>query len=253
MSTISYIGRKVKLTQEHILKITSYTEGGKNEGIVRSDEDGNTKGAWIIEMHNGQKAVVWGPDNPEAECILLEETNQEALDRLQLQPGDIVRVVGDDNSSGGGRGWSYDMKECKGQPQEVQKLDREDSIVSLWLPNKKINYWYRPQILEVVSRAAGKQQPVQEPAVDNHTILDTAKSLIYGDRQREYGSASENFADIAAGWSTIVHTAVTPEQVCLMMAWLKICRANKDNGNHTDSLVDCAGYMGCIEKIKQGL
>ena len=251
MSTTSYIGRKVKLTEEYIKLRPSYVKNGKNEGVVQDDEQGNTRAAWVIEMDNGQGGLLWGPEHPRAECILLDETNQEALDRLQLQPGDIVRVIENDNSDGGG--WVPDMEECRGELQEVQEVDIQDKVVSLWLPNKKINYWYRPQILEVVSRAAGKQEPIQESAVDNHTILDTAKSLIYGDREKDYGKTSDNFRDIAKGWEVITKATITPEQVGLMMAWLKICRANKDNCEKHDSLVDLAGYAGCIEKIKKGL
>jgi len=250
MSTTSYIGRKVKLTDEYIDDNPKYVRGGINEGTVL-DDDG---ACWIVKMNNGLEAIPFYPKYSKPQCILLEETNQEALDRLQLQPGDVVRVTGNDNDI---HGWVDAMELCIGQPQEVHKVDNEDCIVSLWTPNKNINYWYRPQILEVIERATDKQKTTEAEPISStaagHTILDTAKSLIYGDRQREYGSASENFADIAAGWATIVRTAVTPEQVCLMMAWLKICRANKDNGNHVDSLVDCCGYMGCVEKIKQGL
>ena len=82
------------------------------------------------------------------------------------------------------------------------------------------------------------------------TVLDTAKSLIYGDREKDYGKTSDNFADIAKGWEVLFKTTITPEQVGLAMAWLKICRANKDNCAKMDSLVDLAGYAGCIEKIK---
>ena len=49
------------------------------------------------------------------------------------------------------------------------------------------------------------------------------------------------------------NTKTTPEQVGLMVAWLKSCWANKDNCDKRDSLVDLAGYAGCIDKIKSGL
>jgi hypothetical protein len=249
MSTTSYIGRKVKLTDEYIDDNPKYVRGGINEGTVL-DDDG---AVWLVKMDNGVKAIPFWPKHSKPQCILLEETNQEAPDRLQLQPGDIVRVISKDN---GIHGWNGAMELCMGQPQEV-KIIGTHGDVQLWLPDKTDWYWYRPQILEVIERAADRQKTTKTDSINStaagHTILDTAKGLIYGDREKEYGSASENFADIATGWSTIVHTAVTPEQVCLMMAWLKICRANKDNGNHVDSLVDCAGYMGCIEKIKKNL
>lgn len=89
--------------------------------------------------------------------------------------------------------------------------------------------------------------------MEQKTVLQEAESLIYGDREKDYGKTSDNFADIAKGWEVITKTTITPEQVGLMMAWLKICRANKDNCEKRDSLVDLAGYAGCIEKIKKNL
>lgn len=82
------------------------------------------------------------------------------------------------------------------------------------------------------------------------TILKEAEELIYGDRAAAYGPVSVSFNRIAAGWAQIVGTQVTAEQVGLMMIWLKVCRqVNKDSH---DNLVDVAGYVGCIDKIKKG-
>jgi hypothetical protein len=106
--------------------------------------------------------------------------------------------------------------------------------------------------LPPMQRNHTEQQPDIQSA-PGHTILDTAKGLIYGDREKDYGKTSDNFKDIAKGWEVITKATITPEQVGLMMAWLKICRANKDNCEKEDSLVDLCGYAGCIEKIKKGL
>ena len=97
-----------------------------------------------------------------------------------------------------------------------------------------------------------EQQPDIQSA-PGHTILDTAKGLIYGDREKDYGKTSDNFKDIAKGWEVITKATITPEQVALMMIWLKVCRANNDNCEKEDSIIDICGYAGCIEKIKKGL
>lgn len=87
------------------------------------------------------------------------------------------------------------------------------------------------------------------------TILDTAKGLIYGDRQDQYGDALESFGNIADGWTIILRRnfvsgdPVSAEQVTLMMDWLKTCRLLNQTG-HYDSIVDKAGYAGCYEKIQ---
>ena len=83
------------------------------------------------------------------------------------------------------------------------------------------------------------------------TVLETAQELIYGDRQKQYGSATKNFGDMAKMWSVIVGTEISPEQVVLCMASLKICRYN--HSKTTDSAVDIAGYAGCLEKLEKGL
>lgn len=82
------------------------------------------------------------------------------------------------------------------------------------------------------------------------SILEEAQSLIYGDRQADYGSVTTNFTNIAKGWSVILGVEVTPEQVGLAMTWVKIAR--QSNKRKRDNLVDIAGYVGCIEKIEKG-
>jgi hypothetical protein len=88
-----------------------------------------------------------------------------------------------------------------------------------------------------------------KPHTDN--ILQQAEKLIYGDRQKAYGSVSTNFTNIAKGWAVILGSEVSAEQVGLCMAWLKIARqVNKPN---IDNLIDAAGYIGCVEKVQKGL
>ena len=91
----------------------------------------------------------------------------------------------------------------------------------------------------------------------DQTVLEEAQSLIYGDRQQSYGSAKQNFKDTATGWSVILskrnedYVEVTPEDVAMMMVWLKVCRQNNKPGR--DNIVDICGYAGCVEKIEKNL
>ena len=87
----------------------------------------------------------------------------------------------------------------------------------------------------------------------NKTLLQEADALIYGDRQESYGSVTDNFSRIAAGWDQIFKDKlkpgehITPQEVGLAMAWLKIARyCHKPK---RDNLVDVAGYVGCIDKM----
>ena len=84
----------------------------------------------------------------------------------------------------------------------------------------------------------------------NQTVLEEANSIIYGDRQKAYGSVTINFGRIAKIWSAVLGIDVTAEQVGLCMVGVKMAReVNKPN---RDNLVDIAGYAGTIEKLNKG-
>jgi len=82
---------------------------------------------------------------------------------------------------------------------------------------------------------------------ERHRILTEADALIHGDRQKTYGPPEENFARIAAGWQVILGAPVTPDQVALCMAWLKIARLSE--GPHRDSYVDGAAYVALAGEL----
>lgn len=79
------------------------------------------------------------------------------------------------------------------------------------------------------------------------SVLTEAERIINGDRRNAYGPVEESFAKIAKGWSCITNAPVTPRQVALMMAWLKICRDT--NKPARDNAVDIAGYAGLMENL----
>ena len=88
------------------------------------------------------------------------------------------------------------------------------------------------------------EQPMTAPKPLNRTeVLDQAQSLITGDRENDYGSPQDNFANIAQRWSQIACVTIKPWQVALMMADLKIARMATTGKPHQDSFVDIAGYV----------
>ena len=80
------------------------------------------------------------------------------------------------------------------------------------------------------------------------TIAQEAENVVYGDRQADYGSVTENFSNIARLWSVLLKVEVTPNQVALCMVQLKIAR--QLNKSKMDNLVDIVGYVLCIEKMQ---
>jgi class 3 adenylate cyclase len=79
-------------------------------------------------------------------------------------------------------------------------------------------------------------------------ILDSAKALISGERDGEYGDPRKNFELVGARWSQILGVTVDPWQVALMMADLKIARAI--TGKHKDdTFLDLVGYAAIAGEL----
>jgi len=76
--------------------------------------------------------------------------------------------------------------------------------------------------------------------------LDTASSLIHGDRTR-YGPPKVNFQRLADRWSQILKVDIEPWQVAVMLTDLKISRLCE--GYHDDSLIDGIGYLALAMEV----
>ena len=73
-------------------------------------------------------------------------------------------------------------------------------------------------------------------------ILDEANRLTHGDRDKNYGTPKTNHERIAALWSVVLEHPVTPAQVALCMAQVKVARLI-ETPTHLDSFVDGAAYL----------
>jgi len=56
------------------------------------------------------------------------------------------------------------------------------------------------------------------------------------------------FDHVAARWSQVLGTPVTPAQVALCLIDLKLARLAHDPA-HLDSMVDIAGYAACLREV----
>lgn len=88
------------------------------------------------------------------------------------------------------------------------------------------------------------------------TILDTAKKIIYGDREKTYGHPAKNLECIATMWEAYLYSrgildreggGIMAQDVAIMMTLLKCSRLANDP-SHIDSLVDGAGYLALVER-----
>lgn len=92
---------------------------------------------------------------------------------------------------------------------------------------------------------------------DKARLLDTAKETVSG-RGKNYGTPEDNFKRIAHHWefflvnskgSDNVQFSITPGDVAIMMALMKIARLENDP-KHADSWIDLAGYAACGAEIE---
>jgi hypothetical protein len=81
-------------------------------------------------------------------------------------------------------------------------------------------------------------------------VLDEAKDIIYGDREKTYGKPSKNLETIAVFWSEYIGTKLSAKDVAVMMVLLKAARLRNDI-NHRDSVVDICGYAALIERCDE--
>lgn len=93
------------------------------------------------------------------------------------------------------------------------------------------------------------------PKSSNDSILDKAHDVIYGDREKTYGSPDQNLNLIADFWNSYLarkdngQTLLTAYDVCHMMALLKLARL-RHSPTHKDSLTDLCGYAALVERVE---
>lgn len=82
-------------------------------------------------------------------------------------------------------------------------------------------------------------------------ILDSAKKMVTGQRQDDYGTPENNFKVIADLWAAWFGHPVSPLDVAMCMTLLKIGRIRTGTATD-DSFVDAAGYIACGGEIAAG-
>lgn len=85
---------------------------------------------------------------------------------------------------------------------------------------------------------------------ERFVLLTDAMNAV-SERGSSYGTVEENFGRIAGLWSVLLEKDVTPAQVALCLAALKMARLMQ-TPDHRDSWVDLAGYAGCGGEITHG-
>lgn len=81
-------------------------------------------------------------------------------------------------------------------------------------------------------------------------VLNSAKEIVDGPRNNDYGEPEDSFKLIAQFWNTYLldkynFIDIQGHDVAIMLVLLKIARLSKSGGSHIDSWVDVAGYAAC--------
>ncbi len=83
-------------------------------------------------------------------------------------------------------------------------------------------------------------------------ILETAYSLVHGDRNTDYGHPYFDFSRTAKMWSALFGINISPEQVPLAMICVKLSRLTND-ATKRDSVIDIAGYAETYDMVMEYL
>jgi hypothetical protein len=89
--------------------------------------------------------------------------------------------------------------------------------------------------------------PPKEPSPAAN-ILQLAAKLIDGDRDEQHGNRYLCHSNIAKQWEAYLGVEVTPVDVALMMALLKIARTKSGELNN-DCFVDGCGYIALAGEL----
>jgi|CXWL01.1.fsa_nt_gi hypothetical protein len=88
----------------------------------------------------------------------------------------------------------------------------------------------------------GPSSPGQHLPSGAKDVLDRAREIASGDRQRDYGHPIVNHTRTAKLWSAFLGIEITPEQVCDLNALQKFSRL-AHSPDHEDSELDVVGWI----------
>lgn len=107
---------------------------------------------------------------------------------------------------------------------------------------------------KIVRKSIVSDSPNQSSPVRPKSLLERAHDAIYGEKEASYGDPAVNIQQIADYWSIHLSRTVgekivlTSADVCEMMILLKVARL-ASSPEHTDSVMDIAGYAGLQDRI----
>ena len=94
------------------------------------------------------------------------------------------------------------------------------------------------------------ENPENAKEILRSSILEYAKELLNGDRQKQYGDPVENYEKIATIYNTLNGiVSLDAEDIALIMVIVKLVR--EQHQHKADNLIDAAAYLEIYNRIKE--
>lgn len=84
----------------------------------------------------------------------------------------------------------------------------------------------------------------ERPLTTREEVLQTAQSLVMGDRNKDYAGPKENFTQTAELWSAYTNMSFSAHDVAVLLILVKVARLSTSPGK-MDNWIDIAGYAAC--------
>ena len=186
----------------------------------------------------------WRADAP-AEGVAVEEEEKECAELTKEKYKKVAAAMG------------RAMIGICGDFADVEdRLRTADVEIQSVLLNERICAQPASYPIEGIAVEAEKLETENEPEkLTRAAVLEKARTCVCGEREEDYGSPEDSFGCIAELWEAYLRAAciapdatvaVTPTDVAMLMALLKIARVGTSFvGGTADSFVDLAGYAAC--------
>lgn len=203
------------------------------------DEELHKAAQVYLERRRREDAAEETPDRKEGESMPQKEKYKRASSAMRKA---LVSIMSDAPDT------EYRMRAAR---DEIQAA----------LPYEDSDYWRVDAPAEGIAVEEEKAETEDEPdegeakKLTRAAVLEKARACVCGEREEDYGSPEDSFGCIAELWEAYLRAAciapdatvaVTPTDVAMLMALLKIARVGTSFvGGTADSFVDLAGYAAC--------
>lgn len=122
-------------------------------------------------------------------------------------------------------------------------------ILHSWINPDEDNWYVIEQTWRTIVESAARRSRARDTTIGTTTtILEEARELVYGDRNKQYGHPKDDYERTAKMWSAFLGYEITASQAASMMILVKMSRLA--HMVKRDTVVDIAGYAEVVARIE---